>query len=110
MTCWVARFGMYERGHMPPCDGQVIRAHLIPRRLLLRELDAATAAKAIDDPRSWVPCCGGPTGAGGHHGMLDVSRTIRIPYRCLPVGLHSLCEELGLTWWLDREYGEFAHD
>lgn len=104
--CWLARFGVYERGPMPPCEGRLIRAHLIKRQTLLRELPAEVAARAIDDPRSWVPACGGPQGNGGHHGMADHSRTLRIPYDNLPAGLIELAAETGLLWWLEREYGE----
>lgn len=112
-----------------PCDGALIRAHLIPRQLLKREFPHGVffdderwvkAARCDDryevphrplealcrDPRGWVPCCGGPMGPGGHHGMLDVSRTLRVPRGRLPAGLEEFAAELGLSWWLDRTYGE----
>lgn len=104
--CWLARHGVYERGPMSPCDGKLIRAHLIPRQLLLRELDAVRAVEAIEDPRSWVPACGGPMGNGGHHHMLDYARTLRIPLENLPDGLWELAEETGLLWWIERTYNE----
>jgi hypothetical protein len=82
-----------------PCDGRLVRAHLIPKQLLKREHLSQW------DPRVWVPCCGGPTGIGGHHGMLDHSRTLKIPRGALPIAVEEFARETGLTWWLDREYG-----
>lgn len=88
------------------CDGQLVRCHLIPRQLLKRQLKHdLSVAIAIRDPRSWVPGCGEPTGIGGHHGMLDQSRTLRIPREVLPAGVEEFAAEIGLEWWLDREYG-----
>ena len=95
MICWLAKF----RPDVP-CDGRLIRAHLIPRQLLKRE----GYASLVDDPRTWVPACGGPTGCSGHHGMLDTARTLRVPFSALPAGLHDLAAELGLSWWLERTY------
>lgn len=100
MTCWLA--GLPGAG---ACDGRTVRVHLIPRQLLKRELSRADALRAIEDPRSWVPGCGGPTGIGGHHGQLDYARTLRVPRGRLPAEVELLAAELGLTWWLDREYG-----
>jgi hypothetical protein len=85
------------------CDGRLIRAHLIRQQVLKRELNAGPSVLA--DPRLWVWCCGGPTGAAGHHGALDTARTLRIPRHRLPEGFLALTEELGLGWWVDREYG-----
>jgi hypothetical protein len=110
-----------------PCDGRLIRAHLIPRSLLKREfphgvlLEDGRWRKATRyedrydlahrtwqllaaDPRSWVPCCGGPQGNGGHHGQLDHSRTLRIPRDQLPEAVEQFAAELGLTWFIDRTY------
>jgi hypothetical protein len=93
--CWIARHGRIDGWPtMPPCDGQLIRAHLIPRQLLLRELPAEMAAGVINDPRTWVMACGGPIGNAGHHGMLDVSKRVRIPRRRLPPDLEALAVEL----------------
>lgn len=121
-----------------PCDGWLIRAHLVPRQLLKRELPRGVAycdeqerwvderdawafdddrgprvrslSELHDDPRGWVPCCGGPTGIGGHHGALDYSRKLRIPRDVLPVAVEEFAVELGLGWWLDREYGPKTND
>lgn len=120
-----------------PCDGALIRAHLVPRQLLRREFPEGVAMfdgewislrelrrrvdplgvplyrtrslrELHDDERSWVPCCGGPMGPGGHHGMLDQSRKLRIARADLPVAVERFAAELGLGWWLDREYGQRA--
>jgi hypothetical protein len=96
--CWLARFAD------TPCEGRLVRAHLLPRQLLLRELPAERSAAAISDPRSWVWGCGGISGLGGHHHQLDCSRTLRVPWEALPSGLLELADEVGLTWWLIRTY------
>jgi hypothetical protein len=94
MNCWLKQFST------TPCDGQLVRCHLIPRQLLAREGHDAL----IEDRRTWVPGCGGPTGIGGHHGELDTSRKLRIPLWRIPTETLLLLEEIGLGWWLEREY------
>jgi hypothetical protein len=115
----------------------LIRAHLVPRQLLKRTFpkgvlrddegrwvsvqawmsagradasvrEARTLQQLIDDERSWVPCCGGIAGVSGHHGMLDTSRKLRIARAELPPAVEEFAAELGLVWWLDREYGVLA--
>ena len=101
MSCYLAKHGISDSDRpVGPCHGQLIRAHLLPRQLLRREGHLA----AIDDPRSWVPACGGLTGSTGHHGAFDYARTLRLPYDALPAGTIELAEELGLDWYLDRTY------
>ena len=100
MRCFLAQHGVSERGEIGPCHGQLIRAHLIAQQVLKRE----GHADAIDDPRSWVPACGGLTGSAGHHGAFDYARSIRIPYEKLPAGTIQLADELGLAWYLERNY------
>lgn len=100
--CWLAQFSDL------PCDGRLRKAHLIPRRLILRELPAEVSAAAVWDPRTWVWACGGISGLAGHHGALDQSRTLRIPRQALPAELEEFAAEHGLTYWLDREYGRAA--
>jgi hypothetical protein len=100
------------------CDGQLVRCHLIPKSWLKRELmnrtllsmaprkECEAAVKPVLwDERIWVLGCGGPTGIGGHHGMLDQSRKLRIAREVLPPELEEFAAEYGLEWWLDREYG-----
>lgn len=105
-----------------PCDGRLVRCHLIPRQILRREVWAQREAlrppaeasgrvfpsrlrELCWDTRCWVYGCGGLTGMGGHHGQLDHSRTLRIPRVLLPAGLEEFAMDYGLSWWLDREYG-----
>jgi hypothetical protein len=98
-SCWFA--GLPDAG---PCDGRLVRCHLIRRQVLRRELNAAPAV--VDDPRCWVWGCGGPTGCSGHHGALDTARTLRVPRDRLPAAFVEFVEELGLGWWAEREYPE----
>lgn len=117
-----------------PCDGALIRAHLLPKQLTRREYPEGAALfdgewisvrelcrrvspegranyhtrslrEIHDDPRSWVPACGGPTGIGGHHGRLDGLK-LRIARADLPPALEQFAAELKLEWWLTRTYGE----
>lgn len=112
-----------------PCDGALIRAHLIPQQLLRREfphgvlfddgrwrkatryedrydLPHRTWSALAYDSRSWVACCGGPQGNGGHHGQLDHSKKLRIDREDLPEELEQFAAELGLTWFIQRTYNE----
>lgn len=87
-----------------PCHGQLVRVHIVPRQLLKREkLD-----DLIFDSRTWVWGCGGIMGNGGHHGELDHSRRLKIPRSAIPADTEQLMAEVGLGWWLDREYGRSA--
>lgn len=104
--CFLAQHGVMELGDpMPPCDGQLVRVHLIPQQQLKRTDAYRRQELALYDRRLWVWACGGIMGNGGHHGMLDVSKRLRIPRSALPVELEDLAVELGLDWWLDRQYG-----
>jgi hypothetical protein len=96
-ACWVARHVVA----CGPCDGRLVRAHLIRQQVIRREAPNADPW----DKRLWVPVCGGPTGIGGHHGQLDFSRTLRIPRDALPAAVEAFAFEHGLAWWLEREYG-----
>jgi hypothetical protein len=102
--CWFAR--LPDAG---PCDGGLVRCHLISKQLLKREFPHGFEGRALAvlqaDPRSWVWGCGGPTGIGGHHGQLDHSRKLKIPRDLLPIGVEEMVDELGITAWLEREYG-----
>lgn len=102
MNCWLAQFSNVA------CDGQLVRAHLIARQRLVREvtnrLPNEEAFKVIWDERVWVPACGGPTGIGGHHGQFD-GCTLLVPRSGLPEGLEAFAAEHGLGWVLDREFG-----
>lgn len=117
--CWAS---MWVPG-AGPCDGQLIKAHLLPKQVIRRELAAGVKERRFNgslrslkevrealedlvwDAAVWVPMCGGPTGIGGHHGQLDHSRTLRIPRDAIPSDLEAFAAEHGLSWWLDRTYG-----
>jgi hypothetical protein len=94
--CWLAQFTD------APCDGKLRKCHLIPKQLIRREVGLID----VYDERTWVWGCGGITGCSGHHGALDVARTLRIPRDKIPAKVEAFAEEHGLGWWLDREYGE----
>lgn len=97
--CWLAAHGrMEDGGPMPSCNGGLVRVHLIPKQLLKRE------HLPKFDSRTYVYACGGPMGNGGHHGMLDQSRTLRVRFEDLPDRLLNFAEQHGLVWWLEREY------
>jgi hypothetical protein len=86
-----------------PCDGRLIRAHLVPQQKIKRAAPSNPRGWLADE-RGWVPCCGGPTGLSGHHGQLDVSRKLRVSWEQLPVGTVEFATELGLLPWLERTY------
>lgn len=99
--CWLAHHGHMERGDkMPPCDGSLVRVHLIPRQFLKRNHLPQL------DPRTYVYACGGITGGpGGHHGMFDQgNRKLRVAFEDLPLKVKEFAEQHGLEWWLVREY------
>jgi hypothetical protein len=105
--CFLARVGHWEGpGPMPSCDGRLVKAHLIPKQTLLRELAAEVSPGAIWDHRVWVLACGGPIGNAGHHGHLDYSKRIRLPREVIPASTEDFAEQYGLVWVLDRLYGE----
>lgn len=108
-VCYFAVFGYMEPWadgtpvEMPPCDGELVKCHLI-KRTVLRAAGAGRSVEWCHD--AWVWGCGGPMGNGGHHGMFDSSRTLKLPRSAIPAGTESLAEAYDLTWWLDKEYGE----
>ena len=109
-----------------PCDGALIRGHLIPKQVIRREVmsarrgagalgqwpvgvdQRAELSRILWDERAWVPMCGGLTGCSGHHGALDTARTLRIRRDELPAAVEEFAAEHGLEWWLGREYGPRA--
>lgn len=94
--CWFA-----ELPGAGECDGKLRKCHLIPAQTIKREVGKAH----VWDPRVWVWGCGGPMGCSGHHGMLDYSRTLRVPRAMLPPAVEAFAAEFEIDWWLDREYG-----
>jgi len=120
-VCFLARFAPGV-----PCDGQLVRCHLISKQVLRREIWPRRAELAetwglygcgpfprslqelCELPATWVPGCGGLCGCDGHHGMLDRSRKLRIPFEDLPSETVRLAEWLDLMPWLEREYRPMA--
>jgi hypothetical protein len=102
--CWLAQFSNV------PCDGRLVKAHLISKQRIKRELRGHDdlGYDGLDlvlwDRRVWVPACGGLSGLGGHHGALD-GRILSVPRSALPEGLEAFAAEYGLTWSLDRDFG-----
>jgi hypothetical protein len=89
---------------MPPCDGMMRKCHLIPVHVLKRELPEYQHERLLWDFAVWVWGCGGISGQSGHHGHLDSSRKLRIPYLELPAETIAFAERHNLTWYLDRTY------
>ena len=84
-----------------PCDGRLVRAHLCKQQTLKSHGHAAYCK----DPRSFVWCCGGPTGCSGHHGAMDHARSLRIPINMLPGGFVAMMDEIGMGWYVEKHYG-----
>jgi hypothetical protein len=65
--------------HLGDCQGRLVKAHLVPKGRIAKELRSAGAGEleirdAIWDPRCWRPMCGGSSGLGGHHGQYDAKQ------------------------------------
>jgi hypothetical protein len=79
-----------------PCDGRLVRCHLIPRQTIRREAVGAL-------PR-------GVELRDGERPLDSIARTLAdgprpIARHRLPPGLEEFAAELGLEWWLDYTYG-----
>lgn len=81
-------------------DGKWLKAE--HPRLELREGQRWSLNKLLQNEQACVLGCG--TGGQGHHGMLDNARTLRIPRAEIPHHVEVFARQIGLTWWLDREY------
>jgi len=127
MNCWLASLSD------TPCEGRLVRGHLIAQQTIKREfpngayrlpsgrwvriergvrmdrsVDQRSRTALVDNPATWVWVCGGLTGVGGHHGLLDhpAVNTLRIPRSELPGAVEEWASAHGLGWYLDRQYGE----
>lgn len=111
--CWVAE----TLPGTGPCDGRLVRAHLISRQWIERQFrlgrsggrrlsrEEREALREMQwDPRVWRFVCGGIAGNGGHHGQLD-SSALDITRAMLPAELEQYAGEHGLGFALDRLYG-----
>jgi hypothetical protein len=104
-SCWFEYLG--------GCDGRLVKAHLIPKQRIVREIPLRRMGVAerrrelydtVWNERCWTWMCGGPTGIGGHHGAFD-AKQIRIQPWDLPPSLLEYAQEYGLEWCLERDYG-----
>lgn len=91
-ACWLKQFSTKEKA----CEGRMDHAHLIDKAVLKRE----GFSHLCGDERTWVPAC------RWHHTQFDRRLGVVVPREALPAGLLKLVEEIGLTWWIDRRYGE----
>lgn len=82
------------------CDGRMERAHLIREQTIRKHVSRSKLI--LWAPAVWRPAC------HRHHGLLDQSKTLRIPRSAIPAETEAWADDNGLTWWLDREYGERA--
>lgn len=103
--CWLAAHGRYEGPSMPPCEGRLVRVHLIPKQLISRECGCDKNDPLVWDDAVWVWGCGGITGCSGHHGALDVSRRLRIARDEIPARTEAFAAAHHLAWFLERTYG-----
>lgn len=108
--CFFARLG--------GCEGRLVKAHLIPKQRIKRELRSARILahvsrlslerevdQAVWDPRVWTWMCGGLNyGAEGHHGAFDAKQIV-IARDDLPEGVEEYAREYGLEWSLEADYG-----
>jgi hypothetical protein len=86
--------------HRGGCEGRLVRAHLVPRQAIKREVViVARRKRAVDDSRSWRWMCGGPTGIGGHHGAYDA---YQIRLHAWPEDFLQFLREYGIEWMADK--------
>jgi hypothetical protein len=94
--------------HLGGCEGRLVKAHLVPKQTLRRELvmyrieeegEGVDADIVIWDPRCWRPMCGGPTGIGGHHGAYDA---YQIRLHAWPEDFLEFLREYDIGWMAER--------
>lgn len=121
-NCWLAHHALIEVEHarfitvlasvvFAPCDGPMTNAHLIPQRLIKRELPNAAVRSPkslkgfLRDERIIVRAC------LRHHHLFDTARKLKIPRSSLPESVEEFARELNhrrIDAWLDSEYGEMS--
>lgn len=114
-SCWFA-----ELPNAGPCDGKLVKCHLVTKQTLRKDVWANRTREALvasgvplpktrqqlfNDPRAWVYGCGGPIGQGGHHGQYKPDGPRPIARHLLPPEVEEFARELRIVWWLDRTYG-----
>lgn len=95
--------------HLGGCEGRLVKAHLIPKQSLKRELyyralkngmhksvAREEAANVVWDARCWRWVCGGyGYGSEGHHGQVDAKQISWGPW---PEDLIEFLKEHDLEW------------
>ena len=79
------------------CDGPLDAHHVIPQRVLKRELPADALPDALADPRNGVPVC------RRHHDALEC-RSLRLAPSQAHEGLRAFAAQHGLGWYVEREW------
>jgi hypothetical protein len=104
--CWFK--GLPDAG---PCDGRVVKCHLVKQQVLKRELGGRSGdelKRSVDalcrESWSWVWGCGGAMGPGGHHGQFKPDGPKPIPLSLLPEDFTRRMAELGLWWYVERTF------
>lgn len=92
-TCFLAQFAPGS-----PCDGRMEHAHLIREQTIRKHVSRSKLI--LWAPAVWRPAC------HRHHGLLDQSKTLRIPRSAIPAETEAWALEHGLSWWLAETYGE----
>lgn len=106
--CYFAVFGFMEPWadgtlvKMPPCDGRLVKCHLI-KRTVLRSAGCGHNLEWAEPVWTWG--CGGPMGNSGHHGLFDFGR-LKLPRSAISSETEAFAERFGLGWYLDEKYGE----
>lgn len=126
-ACWVRATLAAREVPLPPglldCAGQLDGHHLLPKRVLKRErgsggvrlaattralytgtpsreveYEAVTIGALLNDGRDGVPAC------RRHHDLVERA-LVRIRRAELPRQVEEFAAEIGLGWYLEREFG-----
>ena len=92
-ACQACRAFPEDRWKCVNRSGAILDAHhVIPQRVLRRELPPGKRERALRDPRNGVLL------GRWHHGMVEhAMRTLPVPEH-----VEQFCREYGLEWWLTR--------
>lgn len=88
--------------HAPATIGGFDGHHVLPQQLLKRELEPEEFAAVRYDLRIGVPLRRYHHDCWEHPGV----RRLSVPRWILPVGVIEIAEELGLGWYIGRQFGE----
>jgi hypothetical protein len=90
--------------HLGGCEGRLVKAHLVPKQTLKRELHLdktfPNPLTPIWDSRCWRWMCGGwGYGSSGHHGAYDA---YQIRLHAWPEDFLEFLREYDIEWMADR--------